>query len=461
MVRGLLFLLLLSFSSFSVLARPLVNSRLVAAYEYKVKVEVQDKSGQLIPATVTLTSDKNKTPRKRVLKTGSHTYTLLSGDTYYFEASQAGYAVARKTIRIERVEDIPKDEQTVILEMAPLGKTTPMTIVVLDSENGQPLKEGFQVQLSAESDDKPADSKIVTEPSVTLQADSRQPFRFLIRARGYFPHEHEIADTRQPKDVIIKLRRQTEAVVRPYDIRVMDGDYRYVLPRCEINVWDEQKRPVKINFDSYTGDWRVHLEESQSYSVEVKAAGFMPHRGPLTRPPQSLILIVMYPDVPKIAQVEETVKTPVEEAKPTEEAARPASKQDNIFTRLAEKLGRSEEPDLVGKTITLNNVYFKQGSYVVLPESYPQLDELIEALKSRPTMQIEVAGHTDRLGDPRMNLFLSENRAKSVYEYLVKKGIPKQRLRHKGYGFGKSIAPSDTEENRQKNRRVEVRIIEG
>lgn len=75
-------------------------------------------------------------------------------------------------------------------------------------------------------------------------------------------------------------------------------------------------------------------------------------------------------------------------------------------------------------------------------------------------MKIEISGHTDNKGSAEYNKKLSENRAKSVQEYLVKKGISPDRMSFAGYGFDRPIAPNDNEGGRQLNRRTEFEIKE-
>jgi len=118
------------------------------------------------------------------------------------------------------------------------------------------------------------------------------------------------------------------------------------------------------------------------------------------------------------------------------------------------------KPIEVGMHYTIHNIYFKYNSYELTDDSKEILDEFAQFLKENPTIKIEIQGHTDNIGTAEFNLQLSENRAKSVYEYLISKGIPTHRLRYKGFGFMKPIASNDTEEGRAKNRRTEFVILE-
>lgn len=110
----------------------------------------------------------------------------------------------------------------------------------------------------------------------------------------------------------------------------------------------------------------------------------------------------------------------------------------------------------VGGNVTLNNVFFDTNKYELLPHSLVELTILTALLNSNPTLEIEVQGYTDSVGDDKLNERLSENRAKAVYDYLVKEGISSKRLRYKGFGKTNPRADNATEEGRKQNRRTEV-----
>lgn len=111
------------------------------------------------------------------------------------------------------------------------------------------------------------------------------------------------------------------------------------------------------------------------------------------------------------------------------------------------------------KTLALNYINFETGSATLTADSRYELDNLVTALNAYPNLVIEVAGHTDNTGDPAANLSLSGARAASVVKYLTDRGISEGRLRARGYGDTKPLAPNDTPENRAKNRRTEFTIL--
>jgi outer membrane protein OmpA-like peptidoglycan-associated protein len=112
-----------------------------------------------------------------------------------------------------------------------------------------------------------------------------------------------------------------------------------------------------------------------------------------------------------------------------------------------------------GKSVELKNVYFDIDKAELRPESYPELNKLVQFMKDNVDLIIEISGHTDNTGDKKKNVTLSDNRAKAVVDYLVKGGIDAKRLTSVGYGENKPRVPNDTPEHKQMNRRTEYRII--
>lgn len=112
-----------------------------------------------------------------------------------------------------------------------------------------------------------------------------------------------------------------------------------------------------------------------------------------------------------------------------------------------------------GERIALRNVFFETGRWDILPESEYELAKVVDLLTKNPTLKIELGGHTDNIGRPEANQRLSEQRAKAVYDYLINKGIPSNRLSYKGYGETQPVATNDTDEGRRENRRTEIKVL--
>lgn len=112
------------------------------------------------------------------------------------------------------------------------------------------------------------------------------------------------------------------------------------------------------------------------------------------------------------------------------------------------------------RNYTLEDVYFETGSYKLTEDSWVAMHKLLQALEFNPKMKVEIAGHTDNVGNPQANLNLSQQRANSLVDWLVNKGIARDRLIAKGYGDKEPVADNSSPEGRSRNRRTEIRIIE-
>jgi OOP family OmpA-OmpF porin len=109
--------------------------------------------------------------------------------------------------------------------------------------------------------------------------------------------------------------------------------------------------------------------------------------------------------------------------------------------------------------IALNNIFFDFDKTTLKPESFPELNRIIELMNERTTMQVEISGHADATGDANYNLGLSKRRAESVKKYLTGKGVAEPRIAVTYYGEGKPVESNATKEGRRKNRRVEFKIL--
>jgi len=115
---------------------------------------------------------------------------------------------------------------------------------------------------------------------------------------------------------------------------------------------------------------------------------------------------------------------------------------------------------LPAKNWILEGCNFETGKAILQPEAYEVLDELVAYLNRKDDERVELGGHTDNVGSAASNLKLSLDRANTVRDYLISKGIDQSRLVAKGYGMTQPIADNKTEEGRAQNRRTEVKTLE-
>ncbi len=112
-----------------------------------------------------------------------------------------------------------------------------------------------------------------------------------------------------------------------------------------------------------------------------------------------------------------------------------------------------------GMRIVLENIYYDVDKATLREKSLVELDRLIGIMNENPTLLVEISGHTDGDGTDLYNESLSQNRSQSVVDYLITKGIPLTRMVAKGYGESDPVAPNDTDENKQLNRRTEFKVL--
>lgn len=141
----------------------------------------------------------------------------------------------------------------------------------------------------------------------------------------------------------------------------------------------------------------------------------------------------------------------------------PLRQQVDIFDFNQDQLVQKDfilMPARVGQIMEFDNFLFDQSQAILLPESYPTLDKLVDVMMENRTLVIQLEGHTDFRGPANANRKLSGERVNVIRNYLINKGIQKERVRTKAFGGTQPIDTDDTPEARQRNRRVEIRILQ-
>jgi OmpA-OmpF porin, OOP family len=169
------------------------------------------------------------------------------------------------------------------------------------------------------------------------------------------------------------------------------------------------------------------LFDGEKYSLTVEAPGFAPSKYLLD---------------PAQANADRKVIKDIE-------LSLPGSVEKNAETTLS-----------AGKLLRLDNLIFNIGTAKITPDSYPELEKLTQMLKSNPRMVIQLEGHTDIQGNPKLNMKLSQDRVDAIKSYLVTKGSPKGRIKTKAFGSTSPLSKENTEAAHKMNRRVELRILE-
>lgn len=118
------------------------------------------------------------------------------------------------------------------------------------------------------------------------------------------------------------------------------------------------------------------------------------------------------------------------------------------------------EPVRIGQIMAFDNILFEQSEAILLQASYPLLDRLVDMMMENPRLIIQLEGHTDFRGPAQANKRLSGERVTIIRNYLINKGIQKDRVKTKAFGGSTPLSTDDTSEARQLNRRVEIRILQ-
>ncbi len=230
---------------------------------------------------------------------------------------------------------------------------------------------------------------------------------------------------------------------------------------------------LKIDYFNYLGSGTIKLYWEPPYYETSGFFGLITSRQRELIPPEYLYAPPPEPG-PKPAPSQPVVrnpeKKPSDTTKPEDGRKVPVSADPTATAKARTPApplaaaGNRKEPEPVqgqnfervqaGKTIVLSHVLFEQSRYVLLPESYGQLDKLVRALHRNPDMQIQILGHTENAGEARLNQALSEQRAQVIASYLIRKGIGEDRVTVKRYGGSRPVAGNATEAERARNRRV-------
>jgi len=187
---------------------------------------------------------------------------------------------------------------------------------------------------------------------------------------------------------------------------------------AKVEVIDNELSKVVASFvsNSISGKYLVSLPAGKNYGIAVKSEGYLFHS-------ENFL-------IPEAAAYKEVTK--------------------DVDLKKIE----------VGSVIVLKNIFFDTDKATLRTESTIELENVYKILTDNPSIKVELSGHTDSQGSDSYNLDLSDRRAKSVVDYLIKKGIAATRLVSKGYGEANPISSNDNADGRQMNRRTEFKIIE-
>jgi outer membrane protein OmpA-like peptidoglycan-associated protein/Tol biopolymer transport system component len=417
-----------------------------ALTEYTILV-IDKEQNSVIPEPIVKILDQEKKALKVSSTTGNE-FTVWLPDTgeFTYEVSAAKYNSVKEIL----ARSPSRIVQVLLTKQEDLTRTVAfMAQDVFTKENIGGRFRLMDYPLTTTGSSPTATVTTAGYPEFGTELKMKQTYTLEVNAEGYNGYSKQFTLTEKEAESvavrIIALQPQSYQV----GFTVLDAVTMQAITASVFQVREEgQIIPVRAE----GAISQVRLKPGLRYEVRVESSGYEPFERTLAFDvPQSL------QDLKKSVLLTPVVKvvTPVPTATTTIEAPKPPikviveTKDDSVFADLK-----------VGVAVRLDNVYFDQSSYILRPESYPQLDKLVKTLKLNRRLKIEIGGHTDNVGKARLNQYLSENRAKVISSYLTNNGILENRLVWKGYGQTKPVAVNDTEGNKAQNRRVEFIVLE-
>ncbi len=395
---------------------------------------VDKEQRSVVPNAFIKVFDQNRNPIPVTATSGEFTVLLPDEGNFTYEASAAEY----QTVVAPMERPASRLLEVGMVRQRSTPETQTIAFIAQDAFTRKPIAARFRLN-SAET--KPSATITTAEnPQFGTELKLKYPYLLEVESDGYETYSAPITlDSRETEPIkprIVLLEPLSYSVV----FTVADAVSMKNINPTTLEIRDSRKLlDLQTTSASQMGRL-VILEPGKKYEVRVAQPGYEVFERTLTfdKPTGGNDL------------VKSILLSPLKPVPTAAAAPAVASKVDEtVFENLK-----------VGEAVRLDNVYFDQSSYILRTESYPQLDKLVKTLKVNPKLKIEIAGHTDNVGDARLNQFLSENRAKVISSYLINHGVPEARLIWKGYGQTKPVAANDTEENKAQNRRVEFVVLE-
>lgn len=441
--------------------------------DISVKFQIRNaQTGQPLVANVRVIDQTDKRAILNVKNTpkGEAAVQINPERKYVLEVESAGFMPYQQPL--EKAILQLETENSLIIKMNQIGDAF-ASLAAVDGATGKRIAAIFKI--SSNQDDEPTQSK-TTEIALVAKFKISEPAIFTIEttAQGYRAHKgqldaeefnagkvftYEAVLTTEPKiepkvepkkaEKVAETPKVTPPTTPPpplpavvekklpasfvFSLRATDVQTNKIINGARFKIVNAGNRQPVVGKGN-ASNYQAQLQAAQGYLIEVEAFNY-----------DKFLTKIELSDNPSPADLRREIKL----IKKTANAkAKAAFVNDQVF-----------ENAKLGEAVTIeDNVYFDQSSYILRPEAHSQLNQLVVLMAKNTKLKVQIAGFTDNVGDPRLNLILSENRAKVIANYLVYKGITESRITHLGYGQTKPITPNDTEDNKRKNRRVEFII---
>jgi len=288
---------------------------------------------------------------------------------------------------------------------------------VIDSQTREPI-EGATILLKDAKGQHVKRFQLETEPGGRFKIDVEHHERYLLVAtrNGYFQKEIPIAtNSDHLEDIVVELVKYDYAA----EGIVMHGETEAPLSGARVWISDGQDKTLGEVVTGADGKYQFPLEPDSDYRIRVEKEGFFKQSVRIST--KGKPSAVIYTDF-------------------------------RLF------------PLVVDQVVRLENILYDFGKHAIRPDAALELDKLVATLEDNPSVRIELSSHTDCKGKDAYNMALSERRAKAAVDYIISKGISKDRILSKGYGKTKPVekcasCADCTEEQNQRNRRTEFKVL--
>lgn len=406
----------------------------------KIKI-LEEQSGKPIMADLRVIDQTDKRTILNVKGTpnGQAATPLSPSRQYVIEAEAAGFMSYQQPL--EKALPILGENSELTIKLAKIGDTF-IQLAAIDAATGQRVAATFKI--TASQTEQTTEIKGTAATALKHKISEPDIYHIETIASGYMPLKQDVDAEEMSVGQVFNFEAKLTAnpskpvAVAPtshlFTFKIFDAQTRRAIPSLKFKISNQDTRkavPIKIK----STDVNVDLQFGQTYLIEADALGY-----------ESTSLRVETSEWAKRGEYLTNIslvpvkKAPVARAKPVV--------NEKIFDNIK-----------AGQSLTIeDNVYFDQSSYILRSEAHGQLNRLAYILLKNPVIKIEIVGHTDNIGDPRLNQILSEQRAKVIANYLVNQGVSEANITNRGEGQNKPIAPNDSEDNRQRNRRVQFLI---
>jgi outer membrane protein OmpA-like peptidoglycan-associated protein len=289
--------------------------------------------------------------------------------------------------------------------------------IVIDQLTREPI-EGATILLKDEKGQHVKRFVLETEPGgkFKIDAEYKQKYVLVSNKNGYFQKELTImTDTDPLTDIVVEMVKYDYAA----EGLVMHGETEALLDNARVTLMDPQNNLLQEHITDASGKYAFPLEPEKDYRIAVEKEGFF----------------------------KQSVKISTK--------GKPSSVIYTDFRLF---------PLVVDQVVRLENIFYDYNKWNIRPDAAIELDKLVQTLQDNPTVKIELSSHTDCRGKDAYNMSLSEKRAKSAVDYIISKGITKDRVISKGYGESKPmstcVCEKCSDDEHQQNRRTEFKVLE-